>query len=198
MIDALDLINPKMKKALSYKVVHNNIEYGPYYGIRLDIYGKAVINFLNTPEELQMGDYIIETKTASKYIVTDIDYKNDPCKYFLKDHYVYYHVYIIPECEQSLSNTIYNINAQQSVVTLNSQNVTITANFSDLQNIIDNHCAQEDKLLGYELLLILKNIQSSQKPIKRNFLQKFGDFLSKYSSIAIAVGQILIKLFTQQ
>ena len=197
-MDALDLMNPKAKNALSYMVTHNDVECGPYLGKRLNNQGKDIIDFINIPENIQTGDHITETQTKSKYIVTDIDFKNNPCKSFLKNHYAYYHVYIIPKIQQTLSNgNTYNITAQQSIVTLNSQNVAITANFTDLQSSIDKECTQEDKIIGYELLSLLKNMQKLQKPIKRNFLQKFGDFLSKYSSIAIAVGQILVQLFTQ-
>lgn len=190
-MDYFDVINPQRKNGNWFSIQRNGISIGKFLGEKKMQYGRMYINFLDTPDVL-VGDVVCEENTNARYRVLDIQTKENPAKQFLKNHYEFFHVFV--ENLTKINTPSYNINANGSVIAINSTiNAPIT--ISSLQQQIDS-CLPEDKDLAHELIKTLTEIEKSKKPIKRNALQKFGDFFIKYSPIAVSVGQLLLQILS--
>lgn len=190
-MDYLNFASPQQKNNTWFSIQRNGTNIGRFLGDKKLQYGKTYINFPDSPEII-VGDIVCEEKTNARYKVIDIQAKEDPAKQFLRNHYEFFHVFV--ENLDEIKTPSYNINANGSVVSINST-INSPISISSLQQQIDN-CLPEDKELAHELVQALKEIEQSKKPIKRNALQKFGDFLVKYSPIAVSVGQIIVQILS--
>ena len=190
-MDYLDFINPQRKNGTWFTVQRNGTILGKFLGEKKSQYGKMYINFLDPPDIL-VGDIICDEKINVRYKTIDIQTKEDPAKYFLKNHYEFFHVFVENLAESNISS--YNINANGSVVAINST-ISSPITISSLQQQFES-CLPEDKEIAHELIKTLKEIDRNKKPIKRNALQRFGDFLIKYSPIAICVGQFIVQMLS--
>lgn len=191
-MDYLDIVDPKRIGGTIFSVQRNGEKISEFLAKKINQCGKTIIDCIDTPDVL-VGDDVFEESTHALYKVIDIIRQEDPAKYFLTNHYKFFHLYVENKDERKPQRT--TITATNSVININSSiNAPIT--ISSLQQQIEG-CSPEDKAIGYELIAILKEIQQSKKPIKRNALQKFGDFLAKYSPIAIGIGQILVQVLAQ-
>lgn len=190
-MDYLDLVNPNRRGGTMFSVQRSGVDVSKFLARKINQNGKTIIDCIDIPDVL-VGDTVFEVSTHASYKVIDIIFKDDSKKSFSKNHYEFFHLLV-----ENLAETVTNgttITATNSVVALNS-NINAPITISSLQQQIES-CLPEDKSLGHELIAALKEIELSKKPIKRNALQKFGDFLVKYSPIAIGVGQILVQLLT--
>lgn len=198
IFDSLDLMSPKFHSSSVYYVFRNGVQISSnlrgieFIGIKKYYQGKLVIDFYEK-QNILVGDSILEVDTKVKYIVTDIEMKSNQ-KSFIPDQLEYFYAFIVNEFEYNQNKSINIVAGDSSIVSVNSQNV-IMNNYSSITQLIET-CSPEDQAIGYELIEVLKNMENKDS-IKKNSLQKFSDFLLKYSPIAIAVGQLLVSIFTK-
>lgn len=117
--------------------------------------------------DVKQSDIIVSKETEVKYFVTDIHcYGLDR---FVGLNNMHYYAYISP--------------------------VPIQKNhFSTLLREIEQ-CSKEDRAILLEMAEYLKKIAENSEPTPKGALKKFSDVISKYSPIALQVGQILLDKF---
>lgn len=191
-MDIIDVMSGKFANAINFTVIRNGETIGSFLGNKVDKNNRKAIDFIHLVN-VRVGDILIEEDTETRYQVVNLEKDINPAKHMFKDNLDHFFAYIITDFEKDKFATNYNISAHSSVIAINSNNISATIGITDFQKLIDD-CAPEDRIIGYELLKIIKDLTENKEPIKRKSLSKFGDFLAKYSPVAIGLGQILISI----
>lgn len=179
---------------VEYKIYRQNQFVATAKGLpNEDDNGKEYIGF-KPGTDIEKGDLIINSVNEKFYILkkqTDFEY-GKPFQIA---------AYTIPESEyqnqpQQKNNIVFNVSGVQNSIIGTQQNATITNGYSieDLTNLIDNHNT-EDKELLKEIIALLEDATSNKKTMKKGFLSKFSDVMSKNEWITAPIATFILEKF---
>ncbi len=182
------------RNTTEFSVLRNNNLVSKYSGLKDNSSPTKIIRFFNHVD-IKANDILQDDATNVKYLVQDIKafhkmgagYGNSSPKNVVVSVKIVNSTINIPQ------NPL-NITATNSIIAVNSQNVSGSINVTDIENLTQN-CDEEDREIAKELIATLKELVNAQKPLKRGALSKFGDFLTKYTPVATGVAQLLLSIF---
>lgn len=182
------------KNTTPFSVLRNNNIVSKCAGIK-DRYSRTkTIKFFNRVD-IKANDILQDDTTNVKYLVQDIKaFHQIGTGYGASSpQNIVVSVKIVNSTINVPQNPL-NITATNSIISVNSQNVSGTINVTDIEKLTQQ-CKEEDQEIAKELIAALNELINNKKPVKRGALSKFGDFLAKYTPIATSVAQLLLSIF---
>ncbi len=178
------------KNQTVFSVSRNNKFVSKYSGAKDSFSPTKTISFFENVDIIA-NDILQDDKTKVKYRVQDIKtYGKLGAGHNKSTKAVLVKVQIVNSTINLPQNPV-NITATNSVVSVNSQNVSGKISVNDIENLT-KQCEEEDQATAEEIIALLKELVETKKPLKRGMLSKFGDFLAKYTPVATGIGQLLL------
>ena len=179
------------KNQTVFSVSRNNKFVSKYAGLKDNSSPTKTINFFKHVD-IKANDILQDDTTKVKYLVKDIKISQKAGARYGKasTNNFWVTVQIVDSYITATQNPV-NITATNSVVSVNSQNVSGTISVNDIEKLT-KQCEEEDRAMAEEIIALLKELVEKPKPLKRGMLSKFGDFLAKYTPIATGIGQLLL------
>lgn len=189
----MDIFDTTLKNTgQALTVIRNNVTLNTYIGAHNN--KKNAYDFYSDAD-IKIGDWLVNS-CNSKYFVKNVELKRMGDNVILR-------AFIIPEWDynnSSHSETInnFNINTANNSVIGNQSNFTFNVN-TELEKlskqISDSNSPDKEEL--QQLISELKTIISSDKPLKRGMLSKFGSVLQRNSWVTSPIATAALTLLMQ-
>lgn len=154
--------------------------------------GRKMFDFY--PEtDIKVGDVIVEPITNLQYYIYDIDITSINGQVAKKKAYFHTEAEHNAESQQSVT---FNINNPKNSIVGTQQTATMTNGYSinDITKLIENHNSDDKELLK-EMVCMLEKTISEKEPVKKGFLSKFTDVMSRNEWITTPIATLFLEKF---
>lgn len=160
-----------------------------------EVYLKQIIENVNLPA--------IEIESAINYLVNEEYFK---LKRFKAGSFIYspshkalhYQDFEAAPSKPVSQTNIFNAPVNNSAIG-NTGTIMISngVSFSELRSFIDSQCISDaDKAKAIQVVDYVETLTENEAPLKKGFLSKFGDTLSKLEWLPELLGKVLITYFS--